>query len=110
MGKPPVDRSVSPTELRRRFNDGDYWPRAEAGEYRQEVARDGHPSLERSGEPYCTRSQIIDDLDRDGQKIAKVHRYLRPDGTLGGSGRPDPKALIEGGGRYRALQPKDRAS
>lgn len=103
MGDAPDDRSVSARELRRRFNDGDYWQRADAGECRQVVARDGHPSRERSGEPYRTRGQIIDDWNSDGELIAKVHRYLRPDGAIGGSGRPDPKVLVEHGVRYRAL-------
>lgn len=69
------------------------------------VTRDGHPSAERSGEPYCTRSQIIDYWDSHGEKIAEVHRYLRPDGTIGGSGLPDPKVLVENGIRYRILDP-----
>ena len=43
------------------------------------------------GEPRGTRSQILDYLDPDGERVVTVHRYLRPDGTLGGSGQPDPK-------------------
>jgi hypothetical protein len=105
MANPPVDRSVRPSELRRRFNEGDYWRRAEGGEFQQVVARNGHPSAERSGQPYCTRSQIIECRNQAGQMIAKVHRYLRRDGTLGGSGMPDPKVLVEGGVRYFALEP-----
>jgi len=30
---------------------------------------------------------------RDGPTVALAHRYLRVDGTLGASGRPDPKRL-----------------
>jgi hypothetical protein len=97
------DRSVPARDVRHRFNEGDYWQRASAGEFRQVIARDGHPSQERSGEPYCTRSQIIGYWNSDGEMIAKVHQYLRPDGTIGGSGRPDPKVLFEHGVRYRAL-------
>ena len=44
-------------------------------------------------EPTCTRSQAIRYFDADGRWIVEVHRYLRPDGTLGGSGRADPKRL-----------------
>jgi hypothetical protein len=28
------------------------------------------------------------------QEIAKAHRYLFPDGRVGGSGRPDPKMML----------------
>ncbi len=31
--------------------------------------------------------------DAKGILIARAHRYLRPNGTLGGSGLPDPKWL-----------------
>ena len=33
-------------------------------------------------------------LGHDGQKNVLVHQYLLPDGTIGGSGRPDPKRMI----------------
>ena len=70
------------------------------------MTRNGHRSPDRSGEPYCTRSQSIEYRNGAGHLIAKVHRSLRPDGTLGGLGKPDPKVLIEGGIRYRALKPE----
>ena len=45
------------------------------------------------GEPSCTHSRIIRYLDATGNWVAEVHQYLRPDGTRGGSGKPDPKRL-----------------
>ena len=33
-------------------------------------------------------------LGPDGRKLAIVHQYLLPDGSIGGSGRPDPKRMI----------------
>jgi len=69
--------------------------RVESGELTQEVKFEGHPSPAGSGEPFCTRSQIVRLWDGD-EKVAVVHRYLRSDGTLGGSGRPDPKWLKVG--------------
>lgn len=45
------------------------------------------------GEPFCTRSQTIRYLDAAGQWAVVVHQYLRPDNTIGGSERPDPKRL-----------------
>jgi len=47
------------------------------------------------------RSQMISyRTDRD-EEIARVHQFVRPDGTLAASGRPDPKRLLEGGILYR---------
>ena len=43
-------------------------------------------------------------------EVARVHQYLRTDGTLGGSGRrPDPKRLYEDGVLY-ALKKGPRQS
>jgi len=35
-----------------------------------------------------------------GEKIAGVHQYLRPDGTIGLSGRPDTKEVYVDGVLY----------
>lgn len=32
--------------------------------------------------------------DESLEGVALVHQYLRPDGSLGGSGKPDPKRLL----------------
>lgn len=63
------------------------------------VAERNHSSPQRSGEPFCTTSELVYYFEGDG-KVAEVHRYLRPDGTIGGSGRPDPKALLRAGVLY----------
>jgi hypothetical protein len=44
-------------------------------------------------------SQTVEYYDGDN-RVALVHQYLRPDGTIGASGRPDPKALLEDGILY----------
>ncbi len=53
--------------------------------------------------PEGTRSQIIRYTDASGMLIVVVHQYLRPDGTLGASGLPDPKRLREGNIIYYVL-------
>lgn len=45
---------------------------------------------------------MISYLDTNGQEVARVHQYLQPDGTLGASGKPDPKRLLQGGVLYIA--------
>lgn len=71
------------------------------GELIAEVKEDRHPSLTLAREPYCTRSQMIVYRDQEGREIARVHQYLRTDGTLGASGKPDPKRLFENEVLYR---------
>lgn len=56
---------VSEDIIRKHFNDSQMLEKAESGE-----------SIEQAGE-----------------FVALAHRYLRPDGTLGASGLPDPKRM-----------------
>jgi hypothetical protein len=55
---------------------------------------------QRSGQPHGTLSQIVIYIDASDLQVALVHQYLRPDGTLGGSGRPDPKKVLTDGVLY----------
>jgi hypothetical protein len=93
-------------ELRQRFNEGRYWQRLQVGEFRAVVQDDRHPSLPKADEPYCKRSQLVSYRDAEDQEVARVHQYLRTDGTLGASGRPDPKRLLEEGTVYCAESPR----
>ena len=83
------------------FNDGGFLERARAGKFREEVKASNHPSPQKSKQPYCTTSEILTYYDANtGLKVAEVHQYVRPDGSLGGSGLPDPKRLYNDGILY----------
>ena len=97
-------RRVSDQELRRLYNEH-YASRIDAGELRSYVEFEGHPSPTRSHEPPCTRSQYVSFCEHDGTRRVDVHQYLRPNGQLGGSGRPDPKWIFHDGVIY-AQQPR----
>jgi hypothetical protein len=97
----PRRQMVQATELRRMFNEGRYRERLEEGELAAISAGNRHPAP--SFEPYCTVSQTVHYYTRTlprPAKVAIVHQYLRPDGTLGASGKPDPKAIIQGDTMY----------
>ena len=89
------------------FNEGHYWLRAQTGPLWQTVEESGHPSPPLAGEPYCTRSEIIVYRDEDAQPVARVHQYLRPDGSVGLEGKPDPKMLLHEGVLYIAESPDE---
>jgi len=91
---------VSSAQMRRLFNEGRYWERGQKGEFTTVVVRESHPSPPRAGQPLCTRSQMVSYRDRSGREVARVHPYLRPDGSLGASGQPDPKRLFQEGILY----------
>lgn len=93
-------KRVSALELRKLFNDSGYWARVQAKELTERVVENGHPSPPQADEPICTRSQVVEYRTREGQAVAKVHFYLRKDGTLGASGKPDPKNVLVGDTLY----------
>lgn len=94
----PSERQwISAATIRQEFNSGKFWERVKAGELRQEKLRESHPNPTPIGEPYCTWSQVLVYWTLDGSLVALVHQYLRPDGTIGASGRPDPKVLVAKG-------------
>lgn len=51
-------------------------------------------------EPAGTMSNTYSVLDEDGTRIAVVCAYVRQDGSLGGSGRYDPKCIVSDGVMY----------
>lgn len=91
---------MSEAELRRRFAQGDYLNRALAGEFGCCLARTKRARSK--DEPPGTRSVAVSYVDELLHRIFLVHFYLRPDGTIGGSGKPDPKWLFEDGVVYVA--------
>lgn len=96
---------VSAFELRRLFIESGYAALVETGALIEFVEADGHPSQSKANEPYWTRSQIIAYRDEDGTTLARVHRYLRTDGTIGASGKPDPKFIRYNGVAYKQITP-----
>jgi hypothetical protein len=100
MADAPVVVRASDAELRKLFNET-YLLRVLAGNYqvrnfgpqtpfRNEPAADG-----RTPEPKGTISGLIEIIDPDTNlRIAIAHRLLRPDGSFGASGYPDPKMVV----------------
>lgn len=93
---------VSASEIRRLFNDGGFLSLVRSGKLRPGLVAESHPSPPRASLPLCTRSQILAYTDEHGTKVAIVHQYVRPDGSIGASGLPDPKKLLLNGVLYVA--------
>lgn len=92
-GSLPVDW-VTSDAIRKEFNERGLYPKSLSGELSTKRARHSHLKNPPDGEPFCTHSQILYYYDMRGYPVAVVHQYLRPDGTIGASGLPDPKKLI----------------
>jgi hypothetical protein len=82
------------------YRDPSVEGRINSGELRSELLWEGHPSPIKSGEPFCTRSQILSFYDYNNTRIAVCHQYKRPDGRIGASGQLDPKRIIIRGTVY----------
>ena len=91
---------VSKQRIRELFNDGKYWTRARNREFTLEYIYN-KPAPASAGQPRGTKSQVIAYINSNGEQIALVHQYLKRDGTLGGSGMPDPKELLQGEVLYK---------
>lgn len=89
----PVIVKVEAHDLRRLFNDGRFVERANLGELIVVLLDNRHPSPPKADEPYCTHSQMLSYRLLDGIEVARAHQYLRPDGSIGASGLPDPKKV-----------------
>jgi hypothetical protein len=90
-------RRISKQELQQKFNEGQYWERAQSGEFLEEPIDDA-PAARRYGFPRGTRDQTVWYYERTSppRRVAVVHQFRKPDGALAASGRPDPKWLREG--------------
>lgn len=83
------------------FNEGEYWKRSQDGAFTVVVLEDRYPALTKANEPFCTHSQMLSYRDHSGNEVARIHQYLRPNGDIGASGKPDPKRLYKDSELYR---------
>jgi hypothetical protein len=104
LDTPSHTQETSRAAVRQLFNDHEYWERAQWGDLYQTVEEENHPSPPLAGEPECTHSQIVAYRDENGHQVARVHQYLKPDGSIGLSGRPDPLLLLHDGILYVAAE------
>lgn len=86
-------RLVPQDVLQRLFNGAGYAELVKTRRLRLQVdsSHDPQPGV---NEPPGTRSQLVSLWTSDGVKVATCHRYLRPDGTIGASGKLDPKMVL----------------
>lgn len=93
----PPTEWVSEDIIRETFNSSQYYEQVKAGILTTYTKRNSQPTPPPPGEPTGTRSQIVYYYSPDNEFLAVVHQYMRPDGTIGGSGLPDPKRIYING-------------
>lgn len=90
---------VSPDDLRAIFERGRYFERTRTGELSERELVRGRPSTS-SAHPADAVSRRVAYYDQEGRERAVVHELILPDGSIGGSGRPDPMRVDEDGTLY----------
>jgi hypothetical protein len=101
MSERPRVLRVPDSELRRLFIALGFQELIDSGALTETLLSNRHPSPNKANEPDCTRLQLLAYADKNGLVDARLHRYLRQDGTLGASGRADPKYLFYAGVIYK---------
>ena len=97
---------VTLDKIRALFNGSQYSQKIEKGLLQKIVLKKTllqNPN--EKGEPKGTYSEVILYKEQSTDFYAIVHQYSRPDGSIGASGKPDPKRLKIGGIIY-AVQNK----
>jgi hypothetical protein len=94
-------KRIPTSEMQKLFNEAGYRDKAKSGEFTTVTLEHRHPSLTAANEPFCTHSQMVSYRDDANNEVARVHQYLRTDGTIGASGKPDPKRICIDGVPYR---------
>lgn len=94
---------ITANEMRQLFNEN-IFPKVNQGDLVTQVKWENHPSRPKANEPHCTRSQMVAYFDDGGIEIARAHQYLRTDGRLGASGKPDPKRIVIDGVTFRLIK------
>ena len=57
-----------------------------------------------SDETVQITSVMLSYRDENGDEVARVHQYIRPDSSIAASGKPDPKRLVQDGILYRLIR------
>ena len=89
---PPIKR-VTSEEMCKRFNEGGYREKVTSGEWTEHVLESNISHLLTSETVEIT-SIMLSYRDANGDERARVHQFMRPDGTLAASGKPDPKGYF----------------
>ena len=100
--QPPLVKRIPVGDLRELFGYVNYWERASKGEFHKVVIGRHLPDLKT--EPPGTESQMISIRNPDNFEVARVHAYIRPDGSIGASGKPDPKIVYDETGNVLYMQ------
>lgn len=65
------------------------------------LLKERHANPLKSGQVFCTYSQLLSYQNSQADEVMKVHQYKKPDGSLGPSKMPDPVWMFIDGIIYK---------
>ena len=89
---------VTERELQDKLNDNEGGYPSQINDLRRDIRHEG-PAHPRSGQPPGTKSVLYQYWDGP-RVVMMLHCFIKPDGTLGASGKMDPKRLLVNGIYY----------
>jgi hypothetical protein len=97
------------------FSREKLWERMEAGEFELYIWKNtpiSPPFIDYKGQRCVTNHDmlILDNRyppEDHRHEVARVHRFITDKGTVGASGKPDPKEIMLGETNYRGWKNKD---
>jgi hypothetical protein len=97
---PSTFERISVDEMRQKFNSSGYWEYVQSGKWTSHTL-ESRISGALPEETVEITSVMLSYHDENGNEMARVHQYQRPDGSIAASGKPDPKRLVQDGVLYR---------
>ena len=94
-------KEISKQEMRDLFYENQLLQKINKHELTLVLLKERHSDPIKSGQVFCTYSQLLSIQDDKGNDIARAHQYKRPNGTIGASGMPDPLWMFIGGVIYK---------
>jgi hypothetical protein len=90
------------------FNEGRYWERVQSGELVAIPIHEDTPMADKN-QPAGTKTVTYAIRETEnGPDLAHAHGFIQPGGTIGASGKIDPKRIWKDGSVYRIIKAKNR--
>jgi hypothetical protein len=96
----PIVR-LTKKQMQELFQKHQLWDKIKSKELKCVVEKERHANPLKSGQVFCTYSQLVSYRNSKDDEVVRAHQYKKPDGTLGASGKSDPFRIDIGGVVYK---------
>jgi type I site-specific restriction-modification system R (restriction) subunit len=94
-------KSVSKREMQELCQKHQLLEKINNKELKPVLLKERHANPLKSGQVFCTYSQLVSFQDSSRNEVMKAHQYKKPNGSLGASKMPDPVWLFIDGVIYK---------